>query len=144
MIRVEDLIWEIKKRYDRSNRDWFLMRGKDEHGHYDTFILGDRTLWYMKTEQKTPYQHIGIGTKINKPPDEVIEIIKREGQYFPIGEMYRKQGKSDIIAVGIGKYSSEDTSTLKSVLRGQEQLERKLNRELNKLLKKEHMLNEYV
>ena len=64
MKTVEQIMFEIKKKYDKKPENWRVLRGRDKRGHYDTYILGCDSLWYMKTEWKTPYQPIGVRRKI--------------------------------------------------------------------------------
>lgn len=140
---VNELMREIKEEYDKNSKDWRVLRGRDKSGHYDTFVLGSGKLWHMKTEWKTPYIPAGVGERIENPAEEIERIIADKGEYFPIGEIYPQAKESAIIAIGIGKYSPKATKELKDIISGQEQLENKLNKELNKLLKKEEMFKEY-
>lgn len=144
MKTVEQIMFEIKKKYDKKPENWSILRGRDKRGHYDTYILGAEVLWHMKTEWKTPYQPIGVGRKINDFPEKVRHIVEEEGEYFPIGEIYPQAKNSALIAIGIGKYSPIATNSLKRIISGQDVLEEKMNRELKKLLKKEEMMKEYI
>ena len=144
MKTVEQIMFEIKKKYDKKPENWSVLRGRDKRGHYDTYILGAEVLWHMKTEWKTPYQPIGVGRKINDFPEKVRHIVEEEGEYFPIGEIYPQPKNSALIAIGIGKYSPDATNRLEKIVSGQKNLEGKLNKELNKLLKKEEIMKEYV
>lgn len=140
---VNELMREIKKEYDASPKNWRVLRGRDRRGHYDTFILGGKKLWHLKTEWKTPYRPVGVGERISDFSEEVERIITKKGEYFPIGEIYPQAKESAIIAIGIGKYSPAGIKGVKSIIRGQDELESKLDRNLNKLLKKEELLKEY-
>jgi len=144
MKTVEQIMFEIKKKYDKKSENWSVLRGRDKRGHYDTYILGCDSLWHMKTEWKTPYQPIGVGRKIDDFPEKVRHIVEEEGEYFPIGEIYPQTKDAALIAIGIGKYSPDATNRLEKIVSGQKNLEGKLNKELNKLLKKEEIMKEYV
>jgi hypothetical protein len=144
MKTVEQIMFEIKKKYDKKPENWSVLRGRDKRGHYDTYILGAEVLWHMKTEWKTPYRPIGVGRKINDFPEKVRHIVEEEGEYFLIGEIYPQPKNSALIAIGIGKYSPTATNSLKRIISGQDVLEEKMNRELKKLLKKEEMMKEYI
>lgn len=144
MKTVEQIMFEIKKKYDKKPENWGVLRGRDKRGHYDTYVSGADSLWHMKTEWKTPYQPIGVGRKIDDFPEKVRHIVEEEGEYFPIGEIYPQAKNSALIAIGIGKYSPIATNSLKRIISGQDVLEEKMNRELKKLLKKEEMMKEYI
>ena len=144
MKTVEQIMFEIKKKYDKKPSDWRVLRGRDKRGHYDTYVLGSDSLWHMKTEWKTPYQPIGVGRKIDDFPEKARHIIEEGGEYFPIGEIYPQPKDATLIAIGIGRYSPKSTSNLKRIISGQDALEGKMNKGLKKLLKKEEMMKEYV
>ena len=144
MKTVEQIMFEIMKKYDKKPENWSVLRGRDKKGHYDTYILGAEVLWHMKTEWKTPYQPIGVGRKIDDFTEKARHIIEEEGEYFPIGEIYPQAKDAALIAIGIGKYSPTATNSLKRIISGQDVLEEKMNKELKKLLKKEEIMKEYV
>jgi hypothetical protein len=144
MKTVEQIMFEIKKKYDKKPENWSVLRGRDKKGHYDTYVLGSDSLWHMKTELKTPYQPIGVGKKIDDFPEKARHIIENEGEYFPIGEIYPQAKDTALITVGIGRYSPKSTSSLKRIISNQDALEEKMNKGLKKLLKKEEIMKEYV
>ncbi|MFA5771142.1 MAG: hypothetical protein WC974_00200 [Thermoplasmata archaeon] len=134
---------EIKREYDKNAENWRILRGRDDRGHYDTFVFGNEKLWHMKTEWKTPYQPVGVGKKIEDFSNKVEKILTERGEYFPFGEIYPQAKDSAIIAIGIGRYSPSSTKELKHIISGQEDLERKLKEELNRLLREEELMKEY-
>lgn len=142
--KIDEVILDIKKEFDKNNEDWEILRGKDSRGHLDTFILGPDSLYQMKSELKNPYQPIGVGSKVLKSPDDDIRK-KFEGRPFPFSEIYPQKEKASIIALGIGKYSKDSSKDLKSLISSQqEKLDMKMNKELRKLLDKEQMFKEYL
>jgi hypothetical protein len=105
----------------------------------------------MKTEFRNPYQPIGVGVKIEDIQLDVVRVaMKEKGELFPFGEIYRplslkSKAIQSIVALGIGKYSSDATSKLKSIISSkQAELEIDLNRKLQKLLDREGMFKEYI
>ena len=142
---VERIIAEIKERYDQEPVGWKLLRGRDTAGHYDTYIMNNKSLWQLKTEFKSPYQPAGVGIKILDNPDEEMDILMREGDILPFSEIYPQRKSHPIFAMGIGRYSPKATNKLKSIISSKnEELERNLSKSLNKFLHREGLLKEYL
>ena len=141
---VEEIIAEIKLCYDRDPLGWRMLRGRDNKGHYNTYITNRDNLWQMKTEFKNPYEPKGVGIKIIDQIDPEIEMLMQEGDALPFGEIY-KQGKSNtIFAMGIGRYSKPAANELKSIISSKnEDLEHNLSLSLDKLLHREGICKDY-
>ena len=142
---VEEIIRDIKTRYDKEPKGWRVLKGKDNRGHQDTYILqGSKHLWQLKTELKTPYRPIGVGARLGWDVDSEIKRVMDIGRDFPFGEVYPQKDDFSIIALGLGKYSTEGTSHLKGILSSkQERLDAKLKASLDKLLYREGMFKEF-
>jgi hypothetical protein len=142
---VEEIIAEIKLCYDRDPLGWKMLRGRDNKGHYNTYITNSNSLWQMKTEFKTPYQPKGVGIKINDKLDPEIEMLMQEGDALPFGEIYQQEKANPIFAMGIGRYSKPAANELKSIISSKnEELERALSLSLDKLLHREGICKDYL
>ncbi|UCE73928.1 MAG: hypothetical protein JSV56_13055 [Methanomassiliicoccales archaeon] len=142
---VEEIIAEIKECYDQEPEGWKLLRGRDRAGHYDTYIMNKKNLWQMKTEFKTPFQPKGVGIRIMDKPDEEVEVLMEKGTALPFGEIYQQRKNHPIFALGIGRYSPKATSEMKGILSSkQEELEKNLSENLDKLLFREGIYKEYL
>ena len=142
---VEEIIKEIKSRYDKDPNNWLILRGKDDNiSHIDTFIKQNETLWQMKSELKNPYQHIGVGARFGRKIDAEIDNVMKTGKKIPFGEIYPQPDKNFIIASGMESYSSKSVNTLKETLSSsQKKLDEKLNKSLKNLLYREGFYNGY-
>jgi len=142
---AEEIIFDIKSRYDVEPSGWNVLRGRDNRGHYDTYISqGQDHLWRLKTEFKRPGEPIGVGVRLTGKIDDDIKKVLREGEPLPFGEMYRTI-EGGIIAFGIGRFSQRGTDDLKGILSSkQDELEVKMNQDLDRLLKREDMLKEFM
>ncbi len=142
---VEEIMLEIKQRYDQEPKAWRILRGRDQNGHYDTYVAqSDQDLWHVKSEWKNPYTQIGVGTKIARKIDDEIDGILSTGVTHPIHEIY-PQRESFIIAIGLGKYSTDSTEKINNIVSDEhEKLEFDLNTQLDKLLKKEGFYQSYI
>jgi hypothetical protein len=101
----------------------------------------------MKTEWKNPVTPIGFGKCVKHNLNDEIQELMHEGSDLPIHEIYPNRENS-IIALGLGKYSEPSTNQLKRILLDTpgypNKFERNLNLELEKILKKEQLLNHYL
>ncbi len=142
---VEEIIAEIKVRYDQNPFGWKMLRGRDRAGHYDTYIMNQKDLWQLKTEFKSPYQPVGVGTKIMDTPYKEVEMLMEKGDALPFGEIYQQRKSHPIFALGIGRYSPKATKELKGIISSkQEELERNLSDNLNKFLHREGICKDYL
>ncbi len=141
---VEEIIADIKVCYDQDPLGWKMLRGRDNKGHYNTYIANKKSLWQMKTEFKSPYQPKGVGIKILDKPDSEIEILMEEGDALPFGEIYQQGKTNPIFAMGIGRYSKAAANELKSIISSKnDELERNLSLSLEKLLHREGICKDY-
>lgn len=142
---VENTMAEIKIQFDQNPMDWRMLRGRDKDGHYDTYIANKRALWHLKTEFKTPYEPKGVGVKIMENPPDLFTAIMEKGEAYPFGEIYHKTEMPPIFALGVGKYSQSAASQMKSLISSKnEELERSMNKSLNKLLYREGICTGYL
>jgi hypothetical protein len=142
---VEEIIAEIKISYDQDPTGWKMLRGRDCEGHYDTYIMNQKSLWQLKTEFKNPYQPVGIGSRIMDDPGKEIDILMAKGEFLPFSEIYPQEKSVPIFAMGIGRYSPKTTSILKSIISTkQDDLEKKLSDSLDKFLHREGLYKEYI
>ncbi len=140
---LEQLMLEIKIEHDKDNRFWRILRGKDEQGHYNSYIISKKHFWMAKIDFKNPLRPIGIGTRVPLPVDNTILKYFNKGENFTLAEYYPLK-KNCLLAIGIGKYSTEASFELRDIINGQYELEKKLDIELKKLLKREEMFKEYA
>ena len=146
---VQDIMLEIKLKYDQDPEDWRILRGRDEYGHYDTYVAqGDKELWHMKTEWKNPVLPIGVGRAVKRNLNDEILKLMSTGTNLPIHELYPDSEKL-IIALGIGKYSQESTTELTRLLRQNRpsyarKVEPELNLELNRIIHQEQLYKHYI
>ena len=142
---VEEIIFEIKERFDQEPLGWKMLRGRDRSGHYDTYIMNKENLWQLKTEFKNPYQPVGVGIKIADNPNEEIDFLMKVGDALPFGEIYPQRKSHPIFAVGVGRYSPKATSELKSIISSKhDELERNLSESLDKFLHREGLCKDYL
>ncbi len=142
---VEEIIADIKKCYDQEPAGWKMLRGRDRAGHYDTYILNQKSLWQLKTEFKNPYQPAGVGIKIMDEPDDTIDMLMREGEPLPFSEIYPQRKSHPIFAVGIGRYSPKAANELKGIISSkQDELERNLSESLDIFLHREGLCKDYL
>jgi hypothetical protein len=142
---VEELIAEIKLHYDRDPLGWKFLRGRDQRGHYDTYIMNKKNLWQMKTEFKNPYSPKGVGLKVLDRPSGEIEFLMEEGEALVFGEFYKQQKDLPIITTGIGRYSPRASRELKGIISTkQNELERTLSESLDRVLHREGICREYL
>lgn len=142
---VEEIIREIKEHYDEESKGWRVLRGKDQRGHYNTYISSPRFLWQMKTELKNPYQPVGVGKMVTEDVSKKIKRIMDNGEPLPFAEIYPQPKDISIIAMGIGNYSPKSTDMLREIISSkQKKLESDLTLSLNKLLHREGLYMGYV
>lgn len=142
---VEEIISEIRESYEREPLGWKLLRGRDNLGHTDTYIMHKKALWQMKCEFKSPFQPKGVGIRIQDKPSNEIEFLMEHGSALPFGEIYPQGDSLPILAMGIGRYSPKAASELKGLISSkQENLERNLTESLNRLLHREGIYKEYL
>jgi hypothetical protein len=142
---VEEIIAEIKVQYDQDPLGWKFLRGRDNKGHYDTYLMNRRSLWQMKTEFANPYSPKGVGLKVMDRPGEEIEFLMEKGEALVFGELYKQQKGHPIITTGIGRYSPKATKELSGIISDrQKTLERDLSESLNRLLHREGLYKEYL
>lgn len=141
---VDEIIQEVKARYDKEPTGWRVLKGIDTKGHHDTFISqGEKHFWQLKTEFRNPYEVMGVGAKLELGLDDEIRRVLDRGKPRFFGEIYKPK-QNPILAFGIGNYSDNSTSELKNILSSrQEELEKKLNKNLDKLLHREGMFKEF-
>ena len=142
---VEEIIREIKEHYDEESKGWRVLRGKDQRGHYNTYISSPEFLWQMKTELKNPYQPVGVGKMVTEDVSKKIKRIMDTGEPLPFAEIYPQPKDASIIAMGIGNYSPKSTDMLREIISSkQRNLESDLASSLNKLLHREGLYMGYV
>ncbi|UCG70702.1 MAG: hypothetical protein JSV09_06720 [Thermoplasmata archaeon] len=142
---AEEIIAEIKISFDQNPLGWKMLRGRDRAGHYDTYILNQKSLWQLKTEFKSPYQPKGVGAKIMDNPFEEIDLLMEVGSALPFSEIYPQQKSHPIFAMGIGRYSPSASEKLKGLISTkQEDLERNLSESLDKFLHREGICKDYL
>lgn len=136
---------EIKLKYDQKPEGWRILRGRDQNGHYDTYVAqGDQDLWHLKSEWKNPYTQLGVGTKVARKIDEEIDSILNTGETLPIHEIY-PQRENVIIALGLGKYSHNSIDQLNNIVSPKnDKLEYDMNKQLDKLLNKARFYQSYI
>jgi hypothetical protein len=142
---VEEVIAEIKETYDQNPLRWKMLRGRDRGGHYDTFIMNQKSLWQLKTEFKNPHQPAGVGIKITDYPEKELDVLMAEGDILPFSEIYPQKKSIPIFAMGIGRYSPKATSKIKTLISSsQEELERELSDSLDRFLHREGLCKDYL
>ncbi|NYT00749.1 MAG: hypothetical protein GKB99_03370 [Methanocellales archaeon] len=142
---VEEIIGEIKEHYDEDPKGWRILRGRDQRGHYDTYISSPSFLWHMKTELKNPYQPVGVGYMVTEEVSKKIKIIMDAGDPLPFAEIYKQKNDNSIIAIGIGNYSPKSMDMLRETISSkQRNLESELISSLNKLLNREGLYMGYI
>lgn len=142
---VEEIIADIKVAYDQDPTGWKMLRGRDRKGHYDTYVMNQKSLWQLKTEFKNPHQPAGIGSKIMDDPDEGIDFLMAKGEFLPFSEIYPQGRGVPIFAMGIGRYSPKATNRLKSIISTKQyDLEKKLSDSLDKFLHREGLCKDYI
>ena len=142
---VEEIMLEIKLKFDEDPYEWRILRGRDKNGHYDTYIAkSDKELWHMKTEWKNPYTPLGVGAKVARRIDDEIDSVLNTGETLPISEIY-PQRENFIIASGLGKYSPSSTAKIKGIISDKhDKLETNLNKQLKELLDREGFYQSYI
>jgi len=168
---VAELMAQMAYEYQQQENDWRLLRGRDRAGHTDTFIQGPVALYQMKTELKNPFQHIGVGMRFPNPRTEGLPGGRRpnraqerlftprtleplfSGEPFPFQEVYpRLRHDPDeqtisletVVSAGIGAHSQPATDKLRHLISAQQDnLQARLDRELNKLTRKHDMFKEF-
>ncbi len=142
---VEEIIAEIKLKYDSNPYNWKMLRGRDRAGHYDTYVMNEKTLWQMKTEFRNPYQPTGVGVRVKDPPIEEVEFLMEKGAALPFSEVYPQTQSNPIFAMGVGRFSPPAANTLKGIISSrQEELEKNLSESLDKLLHREGICKDYL
>lgn len=142
---VEEVIRDIKKVHDADPKGWKVLRGRDDRGHYDTYVSHvSGHLWHLKTERANPYRHVGVGGLVLRELEEDINEIMSHGRPLPFGEIYPQSDQSTIIALGLGKYSHEGANDLKGILSSkQREMESRLNTSLDQMLHQRGHYSEY-
>jgi len=133
---IDEVMLEIKRRYDKRREGWRVLGGKDLRGRPDLFISDGSMLWQLKMEMVKPFQYVGYGTRVGKVDQEVIGKTMLAGNpfWFELVSPVRRDG-SFIIAKGFEKYSSGSISELKGLISDkQRRLESKLSDEIGRLI----------
>ncbi len=144
---VSELMKEIIADYNQDPLHWHILRSRDSKNHMDTFIShADQKLWQLKTEWKTPMMPIGIGKCVKRNLNDEIQELMEQGSDLPITEVY-PNNENIIITLGLGKYSKPSTKQISKILQDSagypRKIEKEFNFELEKILKKEQLLNHY-
>ncbi|MGQ9718678.1 MAG: hypothetical protein ACUVWK_02360 [Nitrososphaerales archaeon] len=63
MLSSNDVKREVFRRYNQQPRGWHVFVRRDQKGYYDTIIVHDKDLWFMKEEQINPYELVGFGVE---------------------------------------------------------------------------------
>jgi hypothetical protein len=144
---VSELMKEIIAEYNQDPLHWHMLRSKDSRNHINTFISHDnKKLWQLKTEWKTPMVPVGIGKCVKRNLNDEIQDLMQKGSDLPISEFY-PNNNNVIITLGLGKYSKPSTDKISKILQDSagypRKVEKELNLELEKILKKEQLLDHY-
>lgn len=133
---IDEVMLEIKRRYDKKRKGWRVLAGKDLKGHSDLFISDGSTLWQLKMELVKQSQYVGYGSRVGKVDQEIIEktMLSDRPFWFELVSPVRGDN-SVIIAKGVEKYSSGAVSELKGLISDkQRRLESKLSDEIGRLI----------
>lgn len=133
---IDEVMLEIKNRYDKKRKGWRILAGKDLKGRSDMFISDGSMLWQLKMEMVNPFQYVGYGTRVGKVDQEIIgkTMLAGSPSWFELVSPVRRDD-SFIIAKGIENYSSGSISELKGLISDkQRRLEFKLSDEIGRLI----------
>ncbi len=168
---VSELMAQMAFEFQQEDSGWKLLRGRDRAGHTDTFIQGPFALYQMKTELRNPYEHVGVGMRFPNPRTEGLpggRIPSRAqerlftprtlealftGEPFPFQEIYpclRHDPEAEtlsieaVVSAGIGARSQPATDRMRHLISAQQDnLQAKLDRELNRLTRRHDMFKEF-
>lgn len=168
---VADLMAQMAYEFQQQDSGWKLLRGRDRAGHTDTFIQGPFALYQMKTEPRNPYQQVGVGLRFpnprteglpgNRSPNRAQERLFTprtletlfNGEPFPFQEIYPRLlhdpeaetlSLEAVVSAGIGARSQPGVDRLRHLISAQQDnLQARLDRELNRLTRRHDMFKEF-
>jgi hypothetical protein len=76
---AEELMREIKKRYDRKPEGWRILLARDSRGHYDLFVFQGPEAWQIKTEMISPHSSVGYGVRLGRTKEIVGRAVPHYG-----------------------------------------------------------------
>ena len=142
---LKQIIKDMKESFDKDSRDWKVIAGRTSNSYNDIFFCqtkeknNDYNLWQLKAEKMSPFDILGVGTKIKNVDEEIITKIRNEGKAPYSFGMIIPQDKGLITASGPMNYSNQTVKTVKEEISNNNSLlEKLLKKRLKKLIEKEH------
>lgn len=148
--KLRELIKDMKDSFDKDKdpKNWKVIAGRTPQSYNDLFFCQSNkeeenvNLWQIKTENMSPYNILGVGTKIKNIDNEIIEKIEKEGKPATpshIFGMLVPQKKGIIAAAGPMNYSDKKVHSIKEDISERNSvLEKLLKKRLKELIEKEH------
>lgn len=84
---AEELMREIKKRYDRKPKGWRVLLARGPRGHYDLFVSQGPETWQIKMERISPHRSVGYGVKLGRTK----EIVGRGVPHYGLRPLSKRQ-----------------------------------------------------
>jgi hypothetical protein len=156
---AEKLKREIARSYDSNPKGWNVFVGRDNQKFTQTLISNSSNVWILKEEIINPYKSVGLGVKLVEQVDSLKSVAPQEFGLRPLNQrqikrlidLTKKEKSPRDLLLGIMKSKPVSSNNIKSplILQGpimttenplsllsdkHQELDRKLNSELNKLL----------
>jgi len=61
----DELKSEVLRLYNQNPVGWYVLVARDVEGHIDTVFIRGEDAWFLKEEQTSPYERVGVGEKIS-------------------------------------------------------------------------------
>ncbi len=155
LLDYRDALREIIKSYNKNPNNWRALMGRSPRGFYDFLFLNPKEVWYLKIDTIYKPNPIGLGVKLDVAsdydvprdlpsygfrniPKELLkeidanpQVILKVVREIPPVSVDKIRG-----LVAIGPYIQKPV--LKPISKKQEELSIKMDRELEKLLKRNY------
>jgi hypothetical protein len=96
---------EIARKYESDPRNWHLLWGIDEKGHYNFLVGKNSTLWWLKEELINPLLSVGCGirSRLEEDPERKIFSNNESNPSFGLRPVPDEQLKKIISDLAIGR-----------------------------------------
>ncbi|MHA1270523.1 MAG: hypothetical protein ACTSPY_12095 [Candidatus Helarchaeota archaeon] len=145
---LKEIMKEMKEIYDKNPKDWKVIAGRTPNSYNDLFFCQTNdedeefNIWQVKAERMSPFNILGVGTKIRHIDDDIVKKIMNEGKPAFLFGMVVPQDKGIISATGPMNYSDNTIKQVKEDLSKTSDknliLEKLLKKRLKELIEKEH------
>ena len=142
---LKEIMKEMKESFDKNPKNWKVLAGKTPNSYNDLFFCQSNdnlnNLWQIKAEKMSPFEILGVGTKVHDIDEEITLKILEKGQNpNNLFGMVVPQEKGGITtAMGPMKHSDNSVKEIKEdISNSNSLLEKLLKKRLKELIEKEH------